>query len=139
MPNLELILPYALPLVLSYASYLFGKRKSNAETDKIKIESENLKIQAKKLELEIEQQEVDTEKDEIDVMNRTVDFYKNKMSEMLDEIEGLKRQVSELKAILEGLALSQCLGNTCPTKIEYNKIMAKRAARKKPTPRKKEL
>ena len=40
MPNLELLLPYALPLVLSYASYLFGKRKSNAETDKIKIESE---------------------------------------------------------------------------------------------------
>lgn len=30
-------------------------------------------------------------------MDRTVDFYKNKMANMLDEIESLKEQVSELK------------------------------------------
>ena len=64
-------------------------------------------------------------------MDRTVDFYKSKMAEMLDEIENLKYQISELKEMIESLVSNQCLGDNCPIKIEFNKIMTKRAARKK--------
>lgn len=131
MPEIDTILQFVLPLLLSYFAYLFGRRKDTAEIKKLEIESENLKIQARKLELEAEQQELTTEKTELDIMDRTVDFYKNKMATMLDEIESLKEQVSELKTLIQGLVLNQCLGDKCPTKIEYNKIMIKRATRKK--------
>ena len=33
--------------------------------------------------------------------------------------------------MIEGLISNQCLGDNCPTKIEYNKILVKRAARKR--------
>jgi len=131
MPELDTILQFVLPLLLSYLAYLFGRRKDAAEIKKLEIESQNLKLQARKLELEAEQQELDAEKEEIDIMDRTVDFYKNKMATMLDEIEFLKKQVMELKMLIEGLVLNQCLGDKCPTNIEYKKIIAKRIARKK--------
>jgi uncharacterized protein with PhoU and TrkA domain len=133
MPELDTILQFVLPLLLSYLAYLFGRRKDAAEIKKLEIESQNLKLQARKLELDAEQQVLDTEKEEIDIMDRTVDFYKNKMAEMLDEIESLKKQIAELKVLLEGLVLNQCLGDKCPTKIEYKKILVKRAARKQRT------
>lgn len=130
MPELDTILQFVLPLLLSYLAYLFGRRKDAAEIKKLEIESQNLKLQARKLELDAEQQVLNTEKGEIDIMDRTVDFYKNKMAEMLDEIESLKRQIGELKVLIEGLVLNQCLGDKCETRIELNKIMSKRAARK---------
>lgn len=131
MPGLDTILQFVLPLLLSYLAYLFGRRKDAAEIKKLEIESQNLKLQSRKLELEAEQQELDAEREEIDIMDRTVDFYKNKMATMLDEIESLKQQVIELKALIESLVLNQCLGDKCPTNIEYKKIIAKREARKK--------
>ena len=133
MPELDTILQFVLPLLLSYLAYLFGRTKDAAEIKKLEIESQNLKLQARKLELDAEQQVLDTEKGEIDIMDRTVDFYKNKMAEMLDEIESLKRQIGELKVLIEGLVLNQCLGDKCPTKIEYKKILVKRATRKSRT------
>ena len=134
MPELDTILQFVLPLLLSYFAYLFGRRKDAAEIKKLEIESENLKIQARKLELEATEQELTTEKTELDIMDRTVDFYKNKMSTMLDEIESLKQQVNELKVLIQDLILNQCLGDKCPTRIEYNKIILKRAARKRTKP-----
>ena len=131
MINLESITQFILPLLLSYFAYLYGRKKDEAEIKKLEIESKNLGIQARKLELEADQKEIEAEKSEIDVMDRTVEFYKSKMAEMLDEIEYLKEQISELKEMIESLVLNQCLGDNCPTKIELNKIMAKRAARKK--------
>jgi len=134
MPELDTILQFVLPLLLSYLAYKFGRRRDAAEIKKLEIESQNLQLQARKLELEAEQQELDTEKDQIDVMDRIVDFYINKMATMLDEIESLKHQVNELKVLIQGLTLNQCLGDKCPTNIEYKKIIAKRIARKKVKP-----
>ena len=131
MINLESITQFILPLLLSYFAHLYGRKKDEAEIKKLEIESKNLGIQARKLELEADQKEIEAEKSEIDVMDRTVEFYKSKMTEMLDEIEYLKEQIGELKVLIEGLVLNQCLGDKCPTKIELNKIMIKRAARKK--------
>ena len=110
MTKLDVLTQFILPLLLSYFGYLYGRRKDKAETKKLQIE---------------------TEKEEIDVMDRTVEFYKTKMAEMLDEIEDLKKQISELKEMIESLVSNQCLGEHCQTKIEYNKIMTKRAARKR--------
>ena len=131
MPELDTILQFVLPLLLSYLAYLFGRRKDAAEIKKLEIESQNLKLQSRKLELEAEQQVLDTEKEEIDIMDRTVDFYKNKMAEMLDEIETLKNQIGELKTLIEKLLLNQCVEDNCKTAIEYKKILTKREARKK--------
>ena len=58
-------------------------------------------------------------------------MYKSEMSEMMNEIEDLKEQIKELKEMIESLIFNQCLGDNCHTKIEYNKILAKRAARKR--------
>ena len=133
MINLESITQFILPLLLSYFAYLYGRKKDEAEIKKLEIESKNLGIQARKLELEADQKEIEAEKSEIDVMDRTVEFYKSKMAEMLDEIEDLKEQIGELKVLIEGLVLNQCLGDKCPTKIEYKKILVKRATRKSRT------
>ena len=108
--NLDSVVQIVLPLLLSYITFLYGKNKNKAETKKLEIESE---------------------KEEIEVMNSAVDFYKDKMADLLEELEYLKQQVTELKRMVESLVGNQCLGDACPTRIEYNKIMAKRAARKK--------
>ncbi len=133
MPNLDTILQFILPFLLSYVAYLFGRKRDKTEIKKLEIEAKNLELESKKLELEAEHQEVETEKDELDLMDRTVDFYKTKMTEMLDEIEILKSQINELKEMIESLVNNQCKGDDCESKKELNKILAKRAARKKKT------
>ena len=110
MINLESITQFILPLLLSYFAYLYGRKKDEAEIEKIKTEN-NL--------------------EEIDVVNRRIAMYKSEMSEMMNEIEDLKEQIKELKEMIESLVSNQCLGDNCSTKIEYNKILAKRAARKR--------
>ena len=62
-------------------------------------------------------------------MDRTVEFYKSKMAEVLDEVEDLKEHIDELKEMIKSLVSNQC--DNCPTKIELDKIMTKRAARKR--------
>lgn len=110
MTKLDVLVQFILPLLLSYFGYLYGRRKDKAETKKLKIE---------------------TEKEEIDVVDRRIEMYKSEMTEMMDEIEDLKEQIKEMKEMLESLISNQCLGDNCPTRIEYNKILAKRAARKR--------
>ena len=110
MINLESITQFILPLLLSYFAYLYGRKKDEAEIEKIKTEN-NL--------------------EEADVVNRRIAMYKSEMTEMMNEIEALKEQIKELKEMIENLIFNQCLGDNCHTKIEYNKILAKRAARKR--------
>ena len=110
MTKLDVLIQFILPLLLSYFGYLYGRSKDKAETKKIKIE---------------------TEKDKIDVVDRRIEMYKSEMAEMMDEIEDLKEQIKELKEMIENLVSNQCLGENCPTRIEYNKILQKREARKK--------
>jgi hypothetical protein len=116
MEQLELLAPYILPLALSYITYLYGKGKTKAEIA-------NLELSA--------------EEKEIDVMDKSVDFYRDKVADLLAEVAALKKQVTNLERLLENLTLNQCLGDSCSTKVEYDKIMTKRAARKKYTLNKK--
>lgn len=113
MEKLDVLIQFVLPLLLSYFGYLYGRKKDKAETKKLNIE---------------------TEKEEIDVVDRRIEMYKSEMSEMMDEIEDLKEQIKELKEMIESLVSNQCLGDSCPTKIELDKIMKKRAQRKKIKP-----
>ena len=110
MTKIEILTHFILPIALPFIAYLLGRRKD--------------KVQIKKMELE-------SEKEEIDIVDRRIEFYKSEMTEMMDEIEDLKKQITELKQMVENLILNQCLGDTCPTKVELDKILAKRAARKK--------
>lgn len=111
--NLDVVVQLALPVILSYVGYLYGRRKDQAEINKIKVE---------------------TDIEQIDVVDRRIEMYKSEMSEMMDEIEDLKEQIKELKEMIESLISNQCLGDNCPTKIELDKILKKRAARKKTKP-----
>lgn len=110
MTKLDVLVQFILPLLLSYFAYLYGRNKDKAETKKIKVE---------------------TDLEETEVVNRRIEMYKSEMSEMMDEIEDLKEQIKELKEMVESLISNQCLGDNCPTKIELDKIMKKRAARKR--------
>lgn len=110
MTKLDVLVQFALPLLLSYFAYLYGRKKDKAEIKKIQLE---------------------TAIDEDAIVSRRIEMYKSEMSEMMNEIEDLKEQIKELKEMIESLISNQCLGDNCLTKIEYNKILTKRAARKK--------
>lgn len=131
MIKIELLVQIMLPVLLSFLSYLYGRKKSDAEIKKLEIESKNLEIESRKLEIEADTKESESEKNEIDVMDRIVKFYEDKVTEMLDEIESLKKQIKELKEIIEDLVSNQCKDKDCPTKKEYDKIMVQREKRKR--------
>lgn len=118
MDKLDLLMQFALPLLLSYFGYKFGKKRSEAETEKIRVQ---------------------TEIDQISLEERRIASYKNQLVDMQQEIEALRAQVFELKVILENLTANQCIGDACNYKIDLDKIMAKRAARKVSTAKKDEV
>ena len=60
------------------------------------------------------------------------------MAEMLDEIESLKTQISELKAMIESLVVHQCIEDECKSKLELDKINTKKLERRKSIHSKKE-
>ena len=45
--------------------------------------------------------------------------------------EQTNRRIYELEEIIKNQDRDKCLGDLCPTKIEYNKILAKRLERKR--------
>lgn len=60
---------------------------------------------------------------------------------IVDQYETYKtctdKRIYELEEIIKNQDIDKCLGDLCPTKIEYNKIIAKRLERKRKTAMKK--
>ena len=109
MTLIEILIQFVLPIILAVSGYIFGMKRTSIENRKLKIEAEL---------------------EDIDLTERRISSYKKQLTEMQEEIEGLRSQISELKDLIENLTMNQCLGDDCPTKKAYDKIIAQRIARK---------
>lgn len=103
------IFTLAIPLVTGAAGYFFARKKNSVELSKL---------------------EVDTEKSELELANGFVEFFKEKAEEMLIEITKLKKELKELKDVVDDLKGNQCLGDSCPDRIELKKIYTARLKRR---------
>lgn len=110
----------AVPLVVGLSSYLFGRRKSSADTKKTEAETDKIDIE-RRLE-------------EVELFERINKALETQNSRLEIQIKQLGLRIQELEIIVDRQNAERCLGESCPTKIAYNKIMVSRAKRKKKTP-----
>lgn len=89
----------AITLSVAYASYLFGRRKMQAEV--------------RKIEAEIESEETDT-------AERVVKFYKTEMESMLNTIEQLRQKINVLEKMVHDLSEKQCQISNCPARLAFD-------------------
>jgi len=108
-----------IPLVVGLSSYLFGRRKSTADTKKIEAETDKIDIE-RRLE-------------EVELFERINKALETQNARLEIQIKQLGIRIQELEIIVDRQNAERCLGDNCPTKIAYNKIMVSRAKRKKKT------
>jgi len=135
----ELLVGGAVTIAVSAFTFLLGKGKNQAETEKLEKETEKIEIETKfdevKLLKEINQNLSDQyEKNDKRWTERYAEMEKKWMT-IVSQYEVYKTQtekrICELEEIVKNQDRDKCLGDLCPTKIEYNKILAKRLERKR--------
>jgi len=115
----ELLIGGAVTIVTSVVTYLIGSNKANAEVRKLNAEAGQIELDNRLDEVEL-----------FEKINKVLVEQNEKHEAYIKRLEG---RISELEILIENLTGSQCLGDDCLTKQAYDKIMAKRAARKKKT------
>lgn len=141
----ELLISGAVTIAASTIAFLLGKGKTTAETEKLEAETEKIEIETKLDEVkflkEINQNLTEQyEKNDKRWSERYAEMEKKWMT-IVDQYETYKtrtdKRICELEEIIKNQDRDKCLGDLCPTKIEYNKILAKRLERKRNTAMKK--
>ena len=117
---LETVGTWGVPLVVGLSSYLFGRRKNSADTKKTEAETEKIDIERRLEEVEL-----------FERINKALETQNEKLE---TQIRQLSLRIQELEIIVDRQNNERCLGDSCPTKMAYNKIMVSRAKRKKKTP-----
>lgn len=115
----DLLIGGAVTIVSSLITYWIGSNKSAAEVRKLNAEAEQI--------------ELDTRLDEVELFEKINKVLSEQNEKNEAYIRRLEQRISELEILIENLDNNQCLGDACLTKQAYDKIIAKRAARKKKT------
>ena len=112
----ELLIGGGVTLVVSVSTYLLGKRKTSSEIRKLEAESDKL--------------EMDKKIDELEFFSKINKVLEDQNAKHETYIKSLEKRIIELETMVKNLHGKQCLGDNCPTKQDYDKIIAKREARK---------
>jgi len=107
----------AVPLAVGVISYLAGRRKNTVEI--------------KKTEAEIEKLEMDKRFEEIELFEKINKILSAQNIKLEAYISQLELRIIDLEKTIENQNIEKCKGDSCPTKIEYDKIMASREKRRK--------
>lgn len=107
----------AVPLAVGVVSYLAGRRKNTVEI--------------KKTEAEIEKMELDKRFEEIELFEKINKILSAQNIKLEAYISQLELRIIDLEKTIENQNIEKCKGDSCPTKIEYDKIMASREKRRK--------
>lgn len=113
----ELLVGGAVTIVSSIVTYWIGSNRSAAEIRKLNAEAEQI--------------ELDTRLDEVELFEKINKVLAEQNEKNEAYIKRLEERISELEILIENLDSNQCLGPACLTRQAYEKILAKRAARKK--------
>ena len=106
-----------VPLIAMVVSYWVGRRKSSADTKKTEAETEKIDVERRLEEVEL-----------FERINKALETQNEKLETQI-KILGLR--IQELEIIVERQNAERCLGDACPTRVAYTKIMTTRAKRKK--------
>jgi uncharacterized membrane protein len=105
----------AIALTTTFLGYYFGRKKliafihkTDAETHKTDAETELIRL--------------DIAKEKLDLIEK-----------LMIKIDKMQAQIDELQETIEKLEYEKCKGDLCEVRIAYNKILAKKEARKKYT------
>lgn len=109
----EILISGIFALGSSLVGYAVGSKKNIAETD-------NLDAETEKIEEETERLRIQNVNDKLNLIDK-----------LMLKIDGMQRQMNDMQLTINRLEFNQCKGDLCPTRIEYKKILDKRAARKK--------
>jgi len=109
-----------VPIVAIVGSYLIGRRKNSADTKKTEAETDKIEVERRLEEIEL-----------FERINRALETQNMKLE---NQIKQLGLRIQELEIMVDRQNSERCLGDLCPTKIAYDKIMVSRAKRKKKQP-----
>jgi len=131
MDYISILKDYGVPIAIGVIGWFAGRSKNNAETEKLKAETEYLYSQKCKEDLE-------TTKSfrELLISENAALVKEIKDMKLKYEITtlALKEQIamltSQLEAIVADREYEKCLGADCKIRIEYFKILAARDKRK---------
>lgn len=115
----ELLVGGGVAIITSIITYVIGANKSSAEVRKLNAEAKQIEVSTRIDEVKL-----------LEEINRVLDEQNEKNKAYIARLE---LRIDELEELLENLNSKQCLGDACPTKQAYDKIIAKRLARKKKT------
>lgn len=87
-------------ILTTFAGYVIGKRKMDAETKKLSTEN---KI------------------DEVELSDEVIDFYKRQMKDILKTVYALEARVKTMQARIDCLESNSCETENCPARKTNNK------------------
>lgn len=117
----EIIIAGVFTIGTSLMAYALGKEKNKADLSK--TEADTLKTRE-----ETEKLRIDNSIEKLELVDK-----------LMAKIDSMQKQIDELQETINKLEYEKCKGDSCPTRIEYNILMAKKAARKKYSKKPKEI
>ena len=116
MDVISLLKDVGVPIITGTIMYFAGSHKNS--------------VDIKKTEAEIEKLDLDKRFEEVELFEKIKKVLSDQNKQLEEYIAQLEQRIEELENTVERQNAERCSGDSCPTKIAYNKILVSREKRK---------